>query len=136
VNQKSSSSSGTASTFIDGSIKNGTSLISPVVSGAQTAEKSDDEDDINNILADSLKRMQLEPPEYRFLGKSSGLMLIRTALDLKNSHTAPGQPPPDFDKDKANRGRGRATMQHIRMEYWMPLPVCPSALKHYPVLHV
>lgn len=101
-----------------------------MVSSVEAAEKSDDEDDINNILADSLKRMQLEPPEYRFFGKSSGLMLIRTTLDLKDSHTAPGLLPPDINMNKANRRHGRATMKHIRMDYWMPLPVCSSLLNH------
>ncbi|KAF5328397.1 hypothetical protein D9619_013322 [Psilocybe cf. subviscida] len=121
-NSSNEGGSGTGSSFVDGGLKTGPNMGSPEASTVDVADKSDDEDDINNILADSLRRMQLEPPDYRFLGKSSGLMLIRTALDLKNSHNMPGRPPPELDRHKADKGRGRATMKHIRMEYWMPLP--------------
>lgn len=111
-----SSGSGIASSFFDGGDKSGTVLTSSTSRSVDTAEKSDEEDDLNNILADSLKRMQIEPPEYRFLGKSSGLTLIRATLDFKNGRSAPA--------NLTTADRGRATMKNIRMEYWMPLPVC------------
>ena len=38
-------------------------------------------------LAEDLKRMGLAPNDSGFLGKSSGGMLVRTAIELKNEYT-------------------------------------------------
>jgi hypothetical protein len=51
----------------------------------------DDDDDAHIILADNLKQLSLEPKEYRFFGKSSGAMLIQTAIELKNEYTGRGK---------------------------------------------
>ena len=47
-----------------------------------------DDDDRSLGLADSLKKMGLAAPDgSRFLGKSSGGMLVQTAVELKNEYT-------------------------------------------------
>ncbi|KDR68550.1 hypothetical protein GALMADRAFT_256803 [Galerina marginata CBS 339.88] len=51
-----------------------------------TRDMTEDDDETALLLADSIKRMQLDPQDYRFFGKSSGAMLIRTALELKNEY--------------------------------------------------
>ncbi|KAF9256488.1 hypothetical protein L218DRAFT_966338 [Marasmius fiardii PR-910] len=39
------------------------------------------------LLADNIKKASLSREEFRFYGKSSGAMLIQTAIDLKESYT-------------------------------------------------
>ena len=53
-----------------------------------TDNRNDDhsDDDGHLLIADDLKQLSLEPKEYRFFGKSSGAMLIQTAIDLKNEY--------------------------------------------------
>jgi len=53
-----------------------------------TNNRNDDhsDDDGHLLIADDLKQLSLEPKEYRFFGKSSGAMLIQTAIDLKNEY--------------------------------------------------
>lgn len=49
---------------------------------------TDDEDIITLHLSESLKSMSLAPRRHnRFFGKSSGVMLIRKAIDLKKEFT-------------------------------------------------
>ncbi|XP_006459669.1 hypothetical protein AGABI2DRAFT_218980, partial [Agaricus bisporus var. bisporus H97] len=46
------------------------------------------DDDAQIILSDHFKQLSVEQPkDYRFFGKSSGVMLIQTALELKNEYT-------------------------------------------------
>ena len=47
--------------------------------------------DISN-LCDSLKQLALNPIEYRFYGKSSSVMLVETALELKQEYTQSVEP--------------------------------------------
>lgn len=47
---------------------------------------TDDGDDPTLVLADKLRRMAISPGDFRFFGKSSGAMLIRTAIELKNEY--------------------------------------------------
>ncbi|KAF5363184.1 hypothetical protein D9758_008334 [Tetrapyrgos nigripes] len=49
--------------------------------------EASDEDYINLKLVDDLSQMELNPPDHRFFGKSSGAMLIQTAIDLKQEYT-------------------------------------------------
>jgi len=53
-----------------------------------TDSRNDDhsDDDAHLMIAENLKQLSLEPKEYRFFGKSSGAMLIQTAIDLKNEY--------------------------------------------------
>lgn len=52
-------------------------------------DSEDDEDDYTtvDISANLKERLQQDPMNYRFFGKSSGVMLIQAALDLKNEYT-------------------------------------------------
>lgn len=59
-----------------------------------TADHHNDDhsdDDAHLIITENLKQLSLEPKEYRFFGKSSGAMLIKTAMELKNEYS--GQVP-------------------------------------------
>ncbi|KAF5359371.1 hypothetical protein D9756_003609 [Leucocoprinus leucothites] len=51
------------------------------------------DDDAHLIIAENLKQLSLEPREYRFFGKSSGAMLIQTAIELKNEYAGKAPPP-------------------------------------------
>ncbi|PPQ70674.1 hypothetical protein CVT26_014613 [Gymnopilus dilepis] len=51
-------------------------------------DPADDDDETNLLLVDNFKRMRLDPNEYRFFGKSSGAMLVRTAMELKGKYTS------------------------------------------------
>ncbi|KAF9479628.1 hypothetical protein BDN70DRAFT_878593 [Pholiota conissans] len=70
---------------------------------------TDDEEDTALILADNMKRMELDPHEYRFFGKSSGAMLVRTALELKSEYTGVERIIPDLS---------RSQLKNLRPEFW------------------
>jgi hypothetical protein len=83
--------------------------------GEDNLDQSDD-DFIQLSLADSLKKLSLkklaiDPMHHRFFGKSSGVMLIQTAIDLKNQYTGNG-----IEDRKEILGHGRA-------EFWKMRPV-------------
>ncbi|THV06403.1 hypothetical protein K435DRAFT_816004 [Dendrothele bispora CBS 962.96] len=54
---------------------------------AFTPLEAADEDYANLKLVDDLKQLELNATEHRFFGKSSGAMLIQTAIDLKQEYT-------------------------------------------------
>lgn len=76
----------------------------------QDGEDSDD-DFIQLSLADSLKKLAIDPIHHRFFGKSSGVMLIQTAIDLKNQYTG---------NDKEDK---KEILGHGRAEFWKMRPV-------------
>lgn len=78
----------------------------------------DVEDETTLILADNLQRLELEPSEYRFFGKSSGAMLIHAALELKSEYTGS----PDL-LDIVELSRKRKMMKNLRSEFWTSRPV-------------
>ena len=43
-------------------------------------------------LSDNLKRLALNPTEYRFFGKSSSAMLVEAAMELKQEYTQSVEP--------------------------------------------
>ena len=59
----------------------------------------DGDEDVNEDLADGIRKLSVDPQPYRYHGKSSGLVFIRSALDLKAQMTGP-QP-----QQKPGRGR-------------------------------
>lgn len=78
----------------------------------------DEEDETALILADNLKRLELEPREYRFFGKSSGAMLVHTALELKGEYIG--------DTEHVNfeeMAKKRALLKNLRSEFWTARPV-------------
>jgi hypothetical protein len=70
-----------------------------------------DDDFIQLSLADSLKKLAIDPIHHRFFGKSSGVMLIQTAIDLKNHYTG------NDNEDK------KEILGHARAEFWKMRPV-------------
>lgn len=79
-----------------------------------TTKEEPDDDSAHLLLADNLRRLTIDPHEYRFFGKSSGAMLIQTAMELKHEYTAMD------DSDK-----GRNPLKSKRPEYWAIKPVSP-----------
>jgi hypothetical protein len=47
----------------------------------------DDLEDFNKISIADSKNLQQDPMNYRFFGKSSGVVLVQTAIDLKNEYS-------------------------------------------------
>lgn len=71
-----------------------------------------DDDDLAHLtLADNLKNLSIESTDYRFLGKSSGAMLIQTAIDLKNVYNGREAEPP------------KPQFASRRPHFWGTLPV-------------
>ncbi|KAJ3505766.1 hypothetical protein NLJ89_g7247 [Agrocybe chaxingu] len=97
--------------------------------GAKTTptppQPEDDDDDSTLILADNLKRLTVDPHEYRFFGKSSGAMLIHTALELKNEYSGV-----ESDSKMPVLGRQRAEFWTLR-----PWESRINAKKPAPVYH-
>src|ERR1700733_825534 len=79
-----------------------------------------DDDFIQLSLADSLKTLAIDPIHHRFFGKSSGVMLIQTAIDLKNQYTGNG------NEDK------KEILGHGRAEFWKMRPVGDRYLSTQP----
>ncbi|KAF8972340.1 fungal-specific transcription factor domain-containing protein [Flammula alnicola] len=83
---------------------------------ASSTGPDDDDDETSLILTDNLKRMALEPHEFRFFGKSSGAMLVRTALELKNEYTGSDTTLLDF------RNMQKPPLKNLRNEFWTVRP--------------
>ncbi|KAI0720409.1 hypothetical protein C8Q72DRAFT_862307 [Fomitopsis betulina] len=56
-------------------------------------EPSDDEVMAHQTLINSLQQIKLNPTAMRFFGKSSSIMFVQTAMDLKREYS--GKPPPE-----------------------------------------
>jgi len=97
-------------------------------------EPSDDEVMAQHSLVTSLKQMRLAPNHLRFFGKSSSIMFIQTAMDLKRQYS--GIPPPDnVEHPVLLQG------EHRRPKYWSLNPwlssqvseeISPHALHEFP----
>ncbi|KAK7466198.1 Gypsy retrotransposon integrase-like protein 1 [Stygiomarasmius scandens] len=70
--------------------------------------ETSDDDYANLKLVDDLKRLELDASEHRFFGKSSGAMLIQTAIDLKQEYTGR-----EIDLKRVILGQRRP-------EFWQP----------------
>lgn len=71
-------------------------IIKPTVEDDGLAPpESDSEDDFTtvNISENLRKRLAMDPMHYRFFGKSSGVMLIQTAIDMKKEFIGNDQNP-------------------------------------------
>ena len=75
---------------------------------------SDDELAGPATLAEGLKRLAVEPLDRRFHGKSSGVMLVQAALNLKKEYSGTDQP-------------ARLDIPHTRRaDFWAPQSVSYS----------
>ncbi|KIM46822.1 hypothetical protein M413DRAFT_440397 [Hebeloma cylindrosporum] len=73
------------------------------------AKETHDEDDWSSALVD-LKRMALTPNESRFIGKSSDIMLVWKAMELKKEYTGNGE--------SENPEKPAFAFKHRRPEFW------------------
>ncbi|KAF4613756.1 hypothetical protein D9613_007374 [Agrocybe pediades] len=91
-----------------------TSAIRGVNSESIACPEDEDEDDATLRVADKFKKMEMDPKmEYRFFGKSSGAMLVHTALELKQEYVG-GEPVP---KDVPMK-----PLQNPRKQFWTTKP--------------
>lgn len=86
----------------------------------------DGEEDEDEGLVEHFKAMDVKMDHKHFLGRSSNLMLIQTAMDLKQEYVA-------SDSPEASKGpRPKATKPALskrRPEFWEPMPV--RHLRHH-----
>ncbi|KIJ60357.1 hypothetical protein HYDPIDRAFT_117261 [Hydnomerulius pinastri MD-312] len=64
-----------------------TSTFAGVSTPLEDLVPSDDDEMVSVRLTESLRNMNLDPLHHRFFGKSSGIMLIQKAIDLKKEYT-------------------------------------------------
>lgn len=83
-----------------------------------TSESSDDETYKPEIYVNWMHKVQANPAHPRFFGKSSGLMLIRPAIESR--HAADGSKP-------STTSNSRLVFTK-RLEYSRPRPVCIRSL--------
>ena len=81
-------------------------------------EDSDDEVTLRQNIELSIKHLSLESGHPHFLGKSSGLMFLQTALDMKEEYVGAAEKVP---------------LANARPEFWTELPVSPFYLRALPV---
>lgn len=65
-------------------------IATSVIRGVGNPVNTDDiqeEDFAHLLLVDNLKKLSIDPRDFRFFGKSSGAMLVQTAMELKNNYT-------------------------------------------------
>ena len=77
---------------------------------APLVEDDANQDEESKLVGD-LKGLRLDPVHQRFFGKSSGIMLIRAAIDLKKEYTGKEDRPKD------------SIMPSKRPEFWNVCPV-------------
>lgn len=75
-------------TWQKGSVNGSGHLMSPYATTPLEDLISSDEDDMVSVrLAGDMQNMSLNPMTSRFIGKSSGIMLVQKAIDLKKEYT-------------------------------------------------
>ena len=79
-----------------------------------SSDPRNDDDDPSLTLASNLKRMALTSNDSRFLGKSSWLTLVETAMELRDECTGGGGRFNDLLKP---------ALKHRRTEFWDIRPV-------------
>lgn len=86
------------------------------------APSCDDDDDFATVrVSENLRdRLQMDPMHYRFFGKSSSVILIQTAIDLKNEYVGNEEPP-------KRPVLGRPAIGSKRPEFWNVRPVSEHA---------
>lgn len=90
-------------------------LATSAIRNSMTDSANADDDNAHLILADNLKQLSIDPVDYRFFGKSSGAMLIQTAIELKNEYTG---------SDHTHLKKATDVLGSKREEFWSPNPVC------------
>lgn len=89
-----------------------TSVKPPIPVDLDDLQPSDDEL-AHSTLAEGLKRLAVEPMDARFLGKSSGAMLVQAAMNMKRELDGAPEAKSAYDLLPSSR----------RQQLWAPLPV-------------
>ncbi|CCM00118.1 uncharacterized protein FIBRA_02145 [Fibroporia radiculosa] len=84
-------------------------------------EPSDDEVMAHHSLVNSLKQIKLNPTQLRFFGKSSSIMFIQTAMDLKRQYAGVG----DEARQTVTSHPTLLHGEHRRPNTWSLHPVRP-----------
>lgn len=94
---------------------------------------SSDDEFATICITDELRRLSIDRGNTRFFGKSSGVVLIQTAMDMKKEFNSPP------GADSLNRAEGGsqpkfANLPSRRPEFWhfepASLPLSPKTVKH------
>ena len=103
-------------------------------SGEDDLHSSDDEFATISVT-DELRRLSIDRGNTRFFGKSSGVVLIQTAMDMKKEFTSP----PGMNTFNRAEGCIQQAANHLpsrRPEFWHFEPASVSSLtttvKHHP----
>ncbi|TFK27934.1 hypothetical protein FA15DRAFT_653244 [Coprinopsis marcescibilis] len=96
--------------------------------GGPSASELEVEDNAQFIIPDNLKRLELDPVNYRFFGKSSGAMLIHTAIELKNEYTGSN----DHGHEIVERSLNRRTEFWFSRPWEDPIKERPIAIYTFP----
>ncbi|KAF9010740.1 fungal-specific transcription factor domain-containing protein [Cyathus striatus] len=94
-----------------------------------------DDDDEFELLASRMLKLQLNPPKNRFFGKSSGLQLVQTALDLRDEYIS-GKTKVGGEDEKGDPSRppwGAKRREFWEVPSWaMPSPEHPPSPYTFP----
>ncbi|KAI0950725.1 hypothetical protein AcW1_007961 [Taiwanofungus camphoratus] len=86
-------------------------------------DPSDDEVMVHNTLVQNLERMRLNPSHVRFFGKSSSIMFLQTAMDLKREYSGINYPSSVTDLNS------HPDLLHRRPQYWSLHPWLQSEVE-------
>ena len=104
-------------------------LLSPDSVDTEDLDPSDDEVTTRNKLTEGIQNISLFTGHDHFLGKSSGLMFLQTALDMKQEYVSPGEPinngaaGPSGVREGERGQTGKPLMPSKRPLYWHEHPV-------------
>jgi hypothetical protein len=113
-------------------LADGSLYTSYAATAAAIADGDLEEDTVT--LADSMMKLSLIGPEKRFFGKSSGAMLVQTALDIKKEYegahglgasgsSGAGTLGGEDGVGGLHQGGPTGAFKGTRKEYWGPQPV-------------
>ena len=93
-----------------------TSAIRGAMEDKSDTTRSDppNDDDPSLLLADNLKQLAITPNDLRFFGKSSGRMLVQTAMELRNDYAG---------GEGKFEGQVEPAVKAKRTEFWDVKPV-------------
>ncbi|KZT00948.1 uncharacterized protein LAESUDRAFT_731789 [Laetiporus sulphureus 93-53] len=96
-------------------------------------EPSDDEVMAHYTLVQSLRRMRINPNALRFFGKSSSIMFVRTAMDLKREYSGNSDEPlPEGIHARPELLFGRRRQGHYSLHPWLSAQMREELEPHKP----
>ncbi len=92
----------------------------PVAVDVDDLDPSDEEiSSGRHTLEHHMNRLKLDPGQPRFFGKSSSVMFLQNALDLKREYAG-------IPKEREPPGPGSERLPYKRPQFWRAHPVSPS----------